>query len=422
MLRSVLLIVLLCVTFTNAHAKRVALVIGNDNYQNVSKLKKAVNDAKAVAKAMRQIGFQVIDQINADRRQMDEQLEHLSSSINQGDEILFFFAGHGISVKGQNYLLPTDIPKIKPGQERRVTKEAFSEDEIIDILRERGAKVSILIIDACRNNPFPKKGTRSIGLTRGLGQRSTPPRNTFVMYSAGIGEEALDRLSENDDNPNSIFTRLLLPLLKTPGLSHLQMAKQLQIEVEQLAMTTQDKHQQFPAFYDQVRGNYFLVPGQYKGKMSTNTPHQNADETLWHEIKDSKKQSDFEFYLKEYPKGRHVSVARLKLDQIIKNLKNANIYIAIIEAQLDRDQIELVDSFLQKNHAQKLRDRDFKIQRLPIAGISSVIYNLYVNSSNKNEAQTWCKRLQFIKDHLGRTVRCYINKFTQKAFEEIQEY
>ncbi len=298
-----------------AYAKRVALVIGNDNYFHVDKLEKAANDAKAVAVTLRELGFEVIDQVNADRRGMDRKLNQLSSKISVGDEVLFFFAGHGISVKGRNYLLPIDIPKIIPGQERSVTKEAFSEDEIIEILRERGAKVSILIIDACRNNPFPKQGTRSVGRSVGLGQRSNPPRNTFVMYSAGIGQEALDRLSDEDANPNSVFTRKLLPLLKTKGLSHIQMAKRLQIEVEQLALTTSDQHQQFPAFYDQVRGDFYLLPDQ-KNTGKKLSLQLNSEETLWRTIEHSKRASDFTFYLNEFPKGRYSSVAKLKLQKI----------------------------------------------------------------------------------------------------------
>jgi hypothetical protein len=91
------------------------------------------------------------------------------------------------------------------------------------------------------------------------------------MYSAGIGQEALDRLSDEDENPNSVFTRRLIPLLQQSGLSHVRMAKTLQVEVEKLALTTKSKHRQFPAFYDQVRGDFYFVPkakdeGQKKPK------------------------------------------------------------------------------------------------------------------------------------------------------------
>ncbi len=243
-----------------ANAKRIALVIGNNEYANVTKLKKAVNDARSLTKVLEKIGFEVIEKVNANRRTFDQQLNHLNTVVNAGDEVVFFYAGHGISVNGRNYLLPIDIPAIIPGHERSVTKEAFAEDEIINILQNRGAKVSILIIDACRNNPFPKEGTRSVGRSVGLGQRDNPPINTFIMYSAGIGQEALDRLSDEDANPNSVFTRRLIPLLQQSGLSHVRIAKTLQIEVEKLALTTKSKHRQFPAFYDQVRGDFYFVP------------------------------------------------------------------------------------------------------------------------------------------------------------------
>lgn len=302
---------------SDAWAKRLALVIGNDAYINVDPLLKAVNDAKAVAAVVEELGFQVIQKNNASRSHINDGLTEIGRVMKPGDEVLFFFAGHGISVKGQNYLLPTDIPAIKPGQEHSIKKEAFSENEIISLLQEKGAKVSILIIDACRNNPFPKQGTRSIGRSVGLGQHTTPPHNAFVMYSAGLGQQALDRLSDEDDNPNSVFTRKLLPLLKTPGLSHVQMAKRLQIEVEQLALTTADRHKQFPAFYDQVRGNFYLLPDGKEVAIETlKKPSMNQENILWETVKDSSKISDFEFYLGKYPDGIFASVAELKISKL----------------------------------------------------------------------------------------------------------
>lgn len=311
-----LMILLLCHTALPAEAKRVALVIGNDAYTNVTSLKKAANDANALALTLGDLGFNVMKEINASRRTMDNRLNELNSRIEAGDEVVVFFAGHGISVQGQNYLLPTDIPKIRPGQERSVTKEAFSENEIIKILQERGAKVSILIIDACRNNPFPKAGTRSLGRTVGLGQRTTPPRNTFIIYSAGIGQEALDRLSDSDLDPNSVFTRKLIPLLKTPGLSHVQMAKRLQVEVEQLALQAEQQHRQFPAFYDQVRGNFFFIPADQKAAPANVKVSESPEELLWNTIQNSTTAEDYQFYLRKFPKGRFVHIAELNLQKL----------------------------------------------------------------------------------------------------------
>lgn len=315
-MRALLIIIILSFSAQPASAKRIALVIGNDAYSNVTPLKKAANDANALALTLGDLGFKVMKEINASRRVMDTRLNELNSRVEAGDEVVVFFAGHGISVRGQNYLLPTDIPKIRPGQERSVTKEAFSENEIINILQERGAKVSILIIDACRNNPFPKSGTRTLGRTVGLGERSTPPRNTFIMYSASIGQEALDRLSEADLDPNSVFTRKLIPLLKTPGLSHVQMAKRLQIEVEQLALKAEQQHRQFPAFYDQVRGNFFFIPADKKQAQPIAKATESPEELLWNTIQNSTTAEDYKFYLRKFPKGRFAHIAELNLQKL----------------------------------------------------------------------------------------------------------
>lgn len=311
-----------------AFAKRIALIIGNDDYTNVSKLQKAVNDATAVASTLEDTGFQILLEKNADRQSMNRLLGKLSAKIEVGDEVLFYFSGHGVAVRGENYLLPTDIPPIVPNLEHSISKEAFSEDEIISLMKERGAKVSIMIIDACRNNPFPKGGTRSVGRSVGLARTKAPAEGTFIMYSAGIGQEALDRLSDDDKNPNSIFTRNLLPLLKAPGLDITQMTKGLRIDVRDLALKAAAPHQnhkQFPAYYDQMEGNFYFVPGS-EGKTTKIIERQNgADETLWKTIENSKKASDFEFYLSEHPKGRYSSLVKLK----IKQLKETKVAIGI---------------------------------------------------------------------------------------------
>ena len=92
----------------------------------------------------------------------------------------------------------------------------------------------ILILDACRDNPFALKGKRSIGLTRGL-TRMDPAEGMFVLFSAGQGQSALDRLSDTDESPNSVFTRALLKELEEPGLSMVQIAKRTQSQVKELA-------------------------------------------------------------------------------------------------------------------------------------------------------------------------------------------
>lgn len=248
----------LCIAVPNpALAQRkLALVLGNDAYQNVAPLAKAINDARSVAATMQQLGFEVSLGENLTRTQMSRALLDFDQKIQPGDTALFFFAGHGVEITGRNYLLPTDVPAAEPGQESLVEDAAFAADRIIDRLQARGARTSILVLDACRDNPFPKRGTRALGTSRGL-TRMAPPEGVFVLYSAGTQQAALDTLGGGDQNPNSVFTRSFIDTVKQPGLSLIDIAKKTQVEVRNLARSV--GHQQTPAYYDQIIGDIYLA-------------------------------------------------------------------------------------------------------------------------------------------------------------------
>src|SRR5262249_12591516 len=191
---------LVCASPTFA-AKRVALVIGNNDYENVPKLQKAVNDAEAISQELAKLGFDVVSAENVGRRAMSRALVELEGKIESGDTALIYFAGHGFAVDGTNYLLPVDVPAAGPGEEGLVRDGSFAANGLSDRLQEKGAATVILILDACRDNPFALKGKRSVGgLTRGLA-RMDPAEGMFVLFSAGQGQSALDRLSDIDENP-----------------------------------------------------------------------------------------------------------------------------------------------------------------------------------------------------------------------------
>ncbi len=236
-------------------AKRVALVVGIDRYEALPKLEKAVNDARAVSAALSEIGFQVVTGENLTRREMNRKLADLESQIAPGDTAFFFFAGHGVALGAENILIAADMPAPQANEEGLVRDEGFSVDAVIRRIHAKGAAASLLVLDACRDNPFEAAGTRGIGLSRGL-SRVEAPSGVFVLYSAGLGQTALDRLTDSDPDLNSVFTRKLLPLLKTAGLSHVDLAKQVQQEVDTLAATV--KHAQQPAYYDQIIGKIVL--------------------------------------------------------------------------------------------------------------------------------------------------------------------
>ena len=259
-------------------AKRVALVVGIDQYDNLpaeQQLKKAINDANALGATLRGLGYLVIVANNADRRGFNESWQKFLSLVEPGDETAFFFAGHGIEIAGQNYLLPRDVPKPESGDVSLVKNESLSVTQLLSDLQDESPRVSLVILDACRDNPFAASGTRSVGGTRGLA-RVEAPEGTFVMYSAGTGQTALDRLSENDDNPNSVFTRSLVPLIKTKGLGMQDVA--LKVREQVVALANSAGHKQTPAYYDQVIGR-FCVAGCEGGEVAVVEPQATAPAT-----------------------------------------------------------------------------------------------------------------------------------------------
>ncbi len=238
-------------------ANRLALVIGNDAYTEVPALRTAVNDADAIAEALGAQGFGVVRATDATRREMNRAISEFVARLQPGDTALFFYAGHGVEIGGENFLLPTDIVAPASGDGAFVASESIGLSVLLDRIRATGARTTLAVVDACRENPFQAGTGRSIGGTRGLA-RVANPEGSFVIFSAGAGQLALDRLSETDPNPNSVFTRTLLPRLSTPGLELRDLVSQVRLEVRDLALT--QNHAQFPAYYDELLGAFYLVP------------------------------------------------------------------------------------------------------------------------------------------------------------------
>ena len=238
--------------------KRLALVIGINDYKDVPKLEKAVGDASAIGDKLASLGFIVTKSLNPDRRSLNQALANLYKSIEPGDTVLVHYSGHGIEITGQNYLLPADIPSPENGDIELLKSESLSMQNLVDTLSEKGATVRIVIIDACRDNPFSTKGKRSLGSTRGLAAVE-PPKGTFIMFSAGAGQSALDRLSDSDSSVTSVYTRVLLSRLDTKGLALRDLAASVREDVDKLSKSV--GHEQRPAYYDDLPKDFSFVPG-----------------------------------------------------------------------------------------------------------------------------------------------------------------
>src|ERR1700755_1386038 len=240
-----------------AHAsKRVALVIGNNDYKNVPKLQKAVNDARTMGDTLKQLGFSVMVAENQNRQQFSQTLLAFDNAVEAGDTAFFFYAGHGFEIAGQNFLLPTDVPAATEGQEELVRDASILADRIVERLQNKKARTSILVFEAFRNNPFERSGTRAVAGGGGLAPMTQLPEGVFSIFSAGPRQTALDRLSNNDDNPNSVFTRTFARELTQPGVNLVQVAQRTRRLVSESAETV--RHKQVPVYFDQMVDDVFL--------------------------------------------------------------------------------------------------------------------------------------------------------------------
>ena len=231
-------------------ANRKALVFGNDSYISADKLQNAREDARAIASNLITVGYQVTLLLDGDEKKMKAALRTFSSQVQGGDEVMFFFSGHGVQIGSANYLLPTDSSTV---DEARVKDEAIQLQRVLDDMSEKRAKFTLAVIDACRNNPFKQPG-KAVQI-RGLAP-TTAATGQMIVFSAGNGQIALDRLDDKDKNKNGVFTRVFLREMLKPGISIDRIIKNVRQEVAVLARSI--GHEQVPAIYDQVLGDFYF--------------------------------------------------------------------------------------------------------------------------------------------------------------------
>jgi hypothetical protein len=230
--------------------KRVALVIGNSKYKNVSALPNPGNDAQLVARSLKAAGFTLIGggaQLDLDKTKFDDLVAKFGQGIADAEVALFYYSGHGLQVGGTNYLVPVSA---NPTRVQDLDFQMVSADVVLHQMSGAGTKLNIVILDACRNNPFGGRGLRATG--GGLAQMQAP-EGTLISYATQPGNVASD-----GDGRDSPFTLALADSLRQPGLDLLRMFNRIGVQVKK---TTKGEQQPWVSS-SPLEGDFYFTPAQ----------------------------------------------------------------------------------------------------------------------------------------------------------------
>jgi hypothetical protein len=288
-----------------AAADRVALLIGNNNYGSTP-LRNAVNDAKDLGEALKELGFQVIVRENASRKDMIEGIREFGQAIDGASTALFFYAGHAMQFKDRNYLIPIDAAM---GSEEDVTFFSVEIGQIFDRMDRARTRFNFIILDACRDNPFAS----SFKLTSaGLAQMSSPS-GTLIAYATSPGSTAADGYGRN-----GIYTKHILQNIRVPDLPVEIMFKRVREGVER-----ETRKLQTPWDSSSLKGDFAFNASSARAATAP-AAGPSADATMqmerefWVSVRDSSRPEDIRAYLDKYPNGNFAPLARNKLDALVR--------------------------------------------------------------------------------------------------------
>ena len=329
---------------------RVALVIGNSAYKNAAPLSNPVNDAAIVEATLKNAGFDVV-QTRRDLQaiEMRRTLRDFADQARDADVAVIYYAGHGMEIEGTNYLIPVDATLER---DTDVYDEAFSLDRVM-LAIEPARQLRLVILDACRNNPFSEKMKRTVGsrsISRGLARIEPATANTLVAFAAKAGSTASDGNSKN-----SPYAAALVKYIGTPGLDLRRVFGFVRDDVMKATGNRQE-----PYVYGTLGGDDVpLVPAKETAKEPTREPAKEAAKeavpspTLRSEIR-----RDYElalqvgnkdalnFFIVQYPDGYYASLAKLQLAKI--DAEEKRVAAAEKARQAEQEQARLVNEGAQQ--------------------------------------------------------------------------
>jgi uncharacterized caspase-like protein len=348
-----------------AQEQRVALVIGNSAYRQTARLKNPGNDAADMAASLKSLGFRVIEGIDLDKLSMDAKVSEFAGALEGADSGVFFYAGHGLQVGGQNYLMPVDAT---------LTTAAALDLEMVqlDVVQramERAAKFNVLFVDACRDNPLANTLASAMGMRPAeMGRGLAPSRSSLgslISFSTQPGNVALDGIGRN-----SPFAAALLKRIAAPGDDLSTILINVRNDVVRATNA-----RQVPWEHSSLWSRFYFTapvsPEPAQVASAAPTAEQQRETALWSSMRDSGKQAALRTYLDRYPEGAFSDLARM--------------YVARLERWEADDSRPRADRAQTDN-----RDSVWRVPRLGEAGVTDCRRLYAVLSARVQEANLQC--------------------------------
>jgi formylglycine-generating enzyme required for sulfatase activity len=349
--------------------KRVALVVGNSSYQNVGRLDNPASDAKLLAETLRALGFTLVGgsaQLDLDKAAFDRTVQAFGAQLPGADVGLFYYAGHGVQVRGQNYLIPIDA---NPTKEADVDFQMLDTNLVLRQMEGAGTRLNIVILDACRNNPF---GGRSLAVRRaqdadtnrmrdtggGLAQMQAP-EGTLISFATQPGSVAQDGA-----DGNSPYAKALAETIRKPGLGIFDAFNQVGLQVKRLTRGAQQPW----VSSSPIDGTFYFVP---PGGAVAAGP--GADEIAWNYLKGSTDIRGLRRFADEFPQGLHKSEAEARIAALEQEAARADAErkrVAALSAPAETDAAPALVAPVgplppEREHALKPRDGFKECDRCP---------------------------------------------------------
>jgi hypothetical protein len=370
--------------------KRVAFVVGNAAYKNVPALPNPAIDAQTMASTLRNVGFDVVEGINLTRDRMSEKLLDFGRKAEGADVAVFYYAGHGIAVNGTNYLLPVDAD-LKSEMDVKLGAAINVDNTLEQTMQD--AKVKLVFLDACRDNPFAAK-IRSAKATRGVTVDSglaamTSGTGTLIAFATGPGQTALD----GDKGANSPFTRALVANITRPGVEIQQAMTAVRAQVNE-----ETNKNQLPWGHTNLIGSVYLnqaaLPADSTkaeapaGTTAAATPASDVEVEFWRSVKDSSKVEELNAYVTNFPNGAFKALALTRIAALQGEANPTRNLTADPALSDEADQVSEDQIGLDRG---KRRDVQRRLTRLG--------FDVHVNGKFDDETRNVIKRWQAVRGY-----------------------